>query len=448
VKSAVETVSPTRVKVTVEVPFSDLKPSLDAAYQTIAAQVNIPGFRRGKVPASLIDQRFGREVVLNEALNDAMPGLLQQVLTEHAIEAIGRPELELGEIADGADFTFVAAWSVKPEFELPDYRGLAVTIPAASVSDADVDEELDRLRARFGTLNTVERAVADGDFVVLDLVAEVDGTELAEGTAAGQSYQVGSGDLGLEGLDEALVGLAVGDTATVSVDVHHGDHAGETATVTATVTEVRERTLPEVDDEFAQLASEFDTVAELREELTAQLGRFRRLEQGVAARDAVLAALLDATELPLPEEFVAAEVADHLEGEGKDADDPHGEEVAEQLRSSLRQQFVLDAVAADAELAATEAELTQYLVQQAQRYGVAPDVFAQEVIRAGQVEAMLADVVRGKALALVLQHAVITDSDGAPVDLDALNSEFAEPVPSAEAIADELLDDAEDDDAE
>lgn len=444
-KSAVETVSPTRVKVTVEVPFSDLKPSLDAAYQTIAAQVNIPGFRRGKVPASLIDQRFGREVVLNEALNDAMPGLLQQVLAEHSIEAIGRPELELGEIVDGADFNFVAAWSVKPEFELPDYRGLAVTIPVATVSDADVDEELDRLRARFGTLNPVERAVADGDFVVLDLLAEVDGAELPEGTAAGQSYQVGSGGLGLEGLDEALAGLEVGGNATVSVEVQQGEFAGQTATVTATVTEVRERTLPDVDDDFAQLASEFDTVAELREELTAQLGRFRRLEQGVAARDAVLAALLDATELPIPEEFVAAEVADHLAGEGKEADDPHGEEVADELRSSLRQQFVLDAVAADAGLAATEAELTQYLVQQAQRYGVAPDVFAQEVIRAGQVEAMLADVVRGKALALVMQHAVITDSDGAAVDLDALNAEFAEPVPSAEAVADELLDDADQD---
>ena len=439
-KSAVENLNPTRVKVTAEVPFEDIKPSLDAAYRSIAAQVNIPGFRKGKIPSSLIDQRFGRQVVLDEALNAALPQFLQSILAENDIKAIGRPDLDVGEFTDGEALTFTVEWSVQPDLDLPDHRGLAVNVEDSEVTEADVDEEIDGLRKRFGSLNPVDRAVAAGDFVTLDLLAEVDGESLPEASGSGQSYEVGSDSIGVPGLDEALVGLSAGESVTVAAPVQFGDHAGSEAQVTATVTAVNERVLPDLDDDFAQLASEFDTVAELREALSEQLGRYRLLEQGMQARDRALEALLALVEVPIPEEFVAEQVAEHLEGEGKEADDPHGEEIADELRQSLRRQFVLDAVAAKEELSASEGELTQYLVQQAARYGVPPEVFAREVMTAGQAPGMLADVVRGKALALVLETAVITDASGNTVDLSKLNAPV-EPVPGAEAEAVELKDD-------
>ena len=424
-KSAVETLSPTRVKLTVEVPFEELKPSLDAAYKTIAGQVNMPGFRKGKVPQRLIDQRFGRGAVLEEAVNEALPRFYGQALEEHEVKAIGRPEVDVTEFNDGEQLAFTAEVDVRPEFDLPDYRGLAVTVDDAEVDEADVAEELDRLRARFGTLTDVERAVGDGDFVVLDIVGTHDGAPVDEATVSGLSYEIGSAQLDIEGLDAALQGLSRDGSTNLTFNPTNGQWADQPVDLAVTVTQVRERVLPALDDDFAALASEFDTLDELTAEIRTQLRRVKLMEQGVQARDKVLEQLVALAEVPVPEGYIAQQVKEHLEGEGKEEGDPHGEEVAGDLRTSLVQQFILDEVVKREELGATEPELTQHIVRTAQRYGMAPDDFASQVVQAGQVPMLVAEVVRGKALALVLESATVTDASGNPVDLKALDAQMA-----------------------
>jgi trigger factor len=417
VKSSVETVDPTRVRLTVEVPFEELKPSLDAAYRRIAAQVTIPGFRKGKVPAAIIDQRIGRGAVLEEAVNEELPKAYDAAVREHGLRPLGQPDVDVTGFADGAALAFTAEVDVRPEFELPDYHGLAVTVPDAEVTDAEVQEQVDGLRGRFASLTTVERAAETGDFVTLDLAASRDGTPIEDATATGLSYEIGSGDL-LEGLDEAITGLSAGESATFTAALRGGEHEGVEADVQATVSAVRIRNLPEADDDFAQLASEFDTLEELADDLRTRLVDYKKLEQGIQARDRVLDALLEQVDLPLPERLVQAQVDDHFDdGHG---DTAHREEVVEQTRKALKAQFVLDAVAANEELQVGEGELTEYLVRQAPRYGLSPEQFAQELVGAGQVPAVLGEVVRAKALAVVLGAAVVTDESGRPVDLEAL----------------------------
>ncbi len=262
-KSDLETLNPTRVKLTVEVPFEELKESLDAAYRKIGGQVSIPGFRKGKVPPRVIDQRFGRSVVLDEAVNEALPRFYGQAVEENQVQVIGQPEVDVTELEDGQHLTFTAEVDVRPQFELPDYDGLEVTVDDAEVTDAEVDEQLDGLRERFATLTGVDRAAADGDFVSMDLSAVVDGQAVDELTAKGLSYQVGTGSL-LDGLDEAVTGLSAGESREFSTALVGGEHAGQDATVTVELKSVKERELPELDDDFAQTASEFDTLEELR----------------------------------------------------------------------------------------------------------------------------------------------------------------------------------------
>jgi len=419
VKSSVESLDPTRVRLLIEVPFEELKPSLDAAYKRIAAQVTIPGFRRGRVPAAIIDQRVGRGAVLDEAVNAELPRAYTAAVREHHLQVLGQPDVDVTEFADGAELKFTAEVDIRPVIELPEYRGLAVTVTEAEVTDAEVDEQLDALRARFGSLSPVERGVETGDFVTLDLATEADGEPLEDATATGLSYEVGSGSL-VEGLDDAITGLEAGGSATFTTRLRAGDHADRDVSVTATVTAVRVRHLPEPDDDFAQLASEFDTLAELRDDLRTRLMGIKRLQQGVEARDKVLDALLDQIDVPLPENLVQAQLTDHF-GDGH-GDDDHRAEVEGQTRTSLKAQFVLDAVVAKEELQVGEGELTEYLVRQAPRYGLTAEQFADELVQAGQVPAVLGEVARAKALALVLEAATVTDESGRPVDLDALRS--------------------------
>lgn len=440
-KSSVETVDPTRVRLTVEVPFEELKPSLDAAYRRIAAQVTIPGFRKGKVPAAIIDQRIGRGAVLEEAVNAELPKAYDAAVREHGLKPLGQPDVDVTGIADGEPLAFTAEVDVRPEFELPEYHGLAVTVPDAEVNDAEVAEQLDGLRARFASLTTVERAAAAGDFVTLDLSASRDGTPIEDATATGLSYEVGSGTL-LDGLDAAVTGLSAGESATFTTALRAGEHEGADVDVAVTVTAVRVRDLPEADDDFAQLASEFDTLDDLTADLRTRLVDYKKLEQGIQARDRVLDALLELVDLPLPERLVQAQVSEHF-GDGH-GDAAHRAEVEEQTRKGLKAQFVLDAVAAKEELQVAEGELTEYLVRQAPRYGMSPEQFAQELIGAGQVPAVLGEVVRAKALAVVLGAAVVTDDSGNPVDLEALglvgpsapSDDAAEPADDAPESAD------------
>ncbi|GAB3589906.1 trigger factor [Angustibacter peucedani] len=434
-KSAVETLNPTRVKLTVEVPFEELKPSLDAAYQTIGSQVQIPGFRKGKVPARIIDQRVGRGAVLEEAVNNALPTFYGQAVEEAKIRPLGQPEVEITEAPDpasGGDLKFSVEVDVRPEVELPDYSSLSVQVDDITVQDADVDAEITALRQRFGTLVGVERAAVEGDFVSIDLKAEIDGDEIDAVT--GVSYEIGSKNM-LEGLDEALVGMSAGETKDFTAPLAGGDREGQDADVTVTVQSVKERELPELDDDFAQLASEFDTLDELTADLRTQAERTQRLQQGVQARDKVLDALLDAADIPVPAALVEAEVHSHLEGENRLDDDEHRTEVGENATKALQAQFLLDAIVEQEKVSVSQPELVEYLVMSAQQYGMSPDAFAQAVDEAGQVQAMVAEVARRKALAVVLEKAKVTDASGNDVDLEALRptaDEAGAPVVEAE----------------
>ena len=417
-KSAVETVSPSRVKLTVEVPFEELKPALDAAYKRIAAQISVPGFRKGKVPNRVIDQRVGRAAVLDEAINDALNLNLDAALREHDIKLLGRPEVDVTTFEDAQPLEFTAEMDVVPDFELPAYDSIEVTVDAAEVTDEDVTGQLDGLRGRFGTLTTVERAATTGDVLLFDISGEHEGDPVEDLVASALSYELGTEGM-LPGFDEALEGATAGETRTFTFTPEGGEYEGKEITVTVEVTTVRERVLPAADDDFAQLASEFDTIDELTDDLRTRLARVKLLEQGYAAREKVAEALLAATDVPLPETAITQQVEDHFaDGHG---DEAHREEFEKQTRDSLKSQLVLDKIAETEDLSVSEAELSSWLVQQAPRYGMSPDQFAQELVNAGQVPAAVAEVRRAKALAHVLEHAKVVDSEGDVVDLGALD---------------------------
>ncbi len=438
-KSDLETLNPTRVKLTVEVPFEELKPSLDAAYRKIGSQVTIPGFRKGKVPPRVIDQRFGREMVLEEAVNDALPKFYGDAVEANDVKVIGQPDVDVTELADGEHLTFTAEVDVRPEFDVPQYDGLEVTVDDAEVTDDEIVEQLDGLRARFGTLTGVDRAVADGDFLSIDLAAVVGGEAVPDLTAKGLSYQVGGGAL-LEGLDDAVIGLTAGETRDFTTTLVGGDHAGEEATVTVEVKSVKERELPPLDDDFAQTASEFDSLDELRADIRSRVENMKKVQQGVQARDRVLEKLLDSLDLPLPEGVVKAEIdarnhslGHQLEQAGMSRDDffaAEGQtedefdaELLKSTRDAMTAQFVLEKIVEKEQLSVNEQELTEHLVRTAARYGMSPDQFVQQVVQAGQVPMLVSEVVRGKALALVLERAKVSDESGREVDLEALRED-------------------------
>ena len=449
-KSAVETLNPTRVKLTVEVPFDELKPSVDAAYKTIASQVQVPGFRRGKVPARIIDQRVGRGAVLQEAVNDALPKFYGQAVEESKLRPLGQPDVDVTDVpdvTDGGDLKFTVEIDVVPDVEVPDFSGLSVEVDDVTVEDADVDEQLTGLRQRFGTLVGVERAAVEGDFVSLDLSASIDGEEID--SVSGVSYEIGTGNM-LEGLDEALEGMSAGETKDFQAPLAGGDRQGESADVTVTVQSVKERELPELDDDFAQLASEFDTLDDLRGDLREKVERSKGMQQGVQARDRLLDALLESADIPVPPALVEAEVHSHLENEGRLEDDEHRTEVTENTTKALQTQFLLDAIVEKENVSVSQAELIEYLVLSAQQYGMSPDAFAKAVDEAGQVQSLVAEVARRKALAVALEQATVKDASGNTVDLEALQP-AQEPVATDEdgdVVDDEVLAEAAGDDAE
>jgi len=423
VKHDVQTLSPTRVRLSIEIPFEELQGSIDAAYQRISSQVTIPGFRKGKVPARVIDQRFGRGAVLEEVINEAVPGAYESAVREAGLFIVGRPDIEVTDVADGERIAFTAEVDVRPEFDLPDYTGLAVTVDDASVTDESVDAEVERLRAMFGTLTLVERASADGDVLLVDISGSNDGEPVEELSASALSYELGTDGM-LPGFDDAVRGAAAGDTRTFDFTPEVGEYEGIPLAVEVVVTGVRERQLPPLDDAFAQLASEFDTVEELRDDQRRRLERIALLQQGVQARGKVHEALLELVDMPLPEGVIAQEVEDHFaQGhEGHSDTDEHRAEVEEQARFALKSQFVLDRVADAEEISVSEAELSGWLVQQAPRYGMSPQDFANMLVQAGQVPMAVGEVRRAKAVQAVLQTATITDESGNAVDLSALDA--------------------------
>jgi trigger factor len=443
VQSAVETLSPTRVKLTVEVPFDELKPELDSAYKKIGGQVRVQGFRPGRVPARILDQRVGRGVVLEEAVQEAIPRLYGEAVTDAGISPVAQPQVEVTRLDDGVELAFTAEVDVRPEVVLPAFDGLAVTVDPVEVTDAEVDEQVDALRERFASLTDVERPAAEGDFVTLDLVATVDGEEVPGGTATGLSYQIGSGQL-LEGIDEAVTGAAGGDERPFQTALVAGELEGRTADVAVTVRAVQERTLPEADDAWASSSTGFETFEALKEDVRTRLDRMKRLQQGVDARDKVLEALLEQIDVPLPESVVEAELEwrrrttqeqlqrsggtleDYLATEGKTQEDFEAE-LKDSAESAVKAQLVLDAVADREELGVTDAELTDQVVRRAARANVSPDEYAQQVVQSGQLAGLVSEVRRGKALATVMESATITDSNGAGVDLEQLRDDMTSP---------------------
>jgi trigger factor len=418
VKSTIETLSPTRVRLDIEVAYSEMTTHVADAYKKVATQVNIPGFRKGKVPASMIDQRVGRGTVLDEAINAALPDFYGQAAREHTVAVIGRPVVDVKEFVDNEKLIFTVEVDVRPEVTLPDFSKIEVVVDDVTVSDADIDEQIESLRTRFGTLTTVERKIANGDFATLDMNAFINGETVEGGQANDLSYEVGS-DKMIPGLDEILIGMAVGETKRFETELV-GQQEGEKGEVEATVKAVKERELPPVDDAFAKLASEFDTLAELREDFRERLSRVKKMEQGTQARDRLVEKLLADLDIPVPDTLVELEVNDHLEGEGRLEDAVHRAEVDGEVRASLKSDFLLDAIVQSEDVQVTEIELTEYLVRTSQRYGMAPQQFAEELQKAGQISQLVAEVTRAKALASVLGRITVKDASGALIDLEAL----------------------------
>ena len=452
VNSTVEKLSPTRVKLHITVSPEELKPSIAHAYEHIAQDVQIPGFRKGKVPAPIIDQRIGRGAVIEHAVNEGLDGFYRQAVEDQELRVIGRPSAEIVEVPDIKDFSgdliVDVEVDVRPEFDLPAYDSITVTVDAVETDDAAVDAELDRLRARFGTLVTVDRPAAKGDFVELNLVATIDGNEIDR--AEGVSYEVGSGEL-LEGIDEAIDSLTADEQTTFRSKLVGGEHAGEEAEVSVTITAVKERELPDADDDFAQMASEFDTIAELRESLVERVSQQSVFTQGAAARDKFVEALIEAVEIPVPPQLIEDEVHTHLEGENRLEDDVHRAEVTEASEKQFRTQMILDKIAEDANVQVSQDELTQYLIQSAAQYGMAPQDFVNALQQGNQLPAMVGEVARNKALAIALGKVTVVDTNGKPVDLTGFVAvEGEEPTDASEEVveeAQEIADAAADADA-
>jgi trigger factor len=435
-KSTVEHLSPTRVRINVEVPFDELKPNFDRAYAKLASQVRIPGFRPGKAPARVIESRIGRAPILDEVVNEAIPAKYMEAITEGEVRTLGQPNIEVTKLEDGDHIAFTAEVDIRPDITIPAFGELSVSVDDLELSDDEVAEQLDELRARFGTLTGVERAAENGDFVSIDLSATVGGNEVEEAKTAGLSYEVGSGEM-IEGIDEAIIGTSAGDANTFTTKLVAGEFAGQDAEVTVTVQSVKVRELPEPDDDFAQLASEFDTIDELKADLRERLTRVKRMQQGVQARDKVLEALLEVTEVPLPDTVVDSEIEvrrhdavhtfDHddarfeefLTSQGKTREE-FDTDVREEAEKAVKTQLILDSIADAEKVGVDDNELTERIIYQAQRFGISPDEYVQRAQQSGQLGAIFADVRRGKALASVVRLATVTDASGNAVDLSEL----------------------------
>ncbi len=447
-KTAVEELSPTRVKLTVEVPFEELGESMQAAYKKVAQQVRVPGFRPGKVPARIIEQRFGRAVVLEETLNDAVPKLYSQAVDESEIFPVSQPDIEVTKIEDGEQVEFTAEVDVRPNFDVPDYSDLEVTVESAEVADADIDAQLDGLRQRFATLAGVERAAASGDYVVMDLAAAVDGQNIEEQQASEVSYEVGAGSV-LQGLDDTLVGMSADEEKTFTSTLVGGENAGDEAEITVSVKSVKEKVLPELDDEFAQLASEFDSLEELRDSLRAQVRRNKLIDQVMQAREKAMDALLDKLDMPLPDSALSTEIdarKHNLEhqisesGLSKEAfyrlyqttEEERFQEFDENARKAIKSGFVLDKIAKQEELGVSQEELTNFVVRRAMELNVAPNTLAQHLADNDQLTLAMVEIIRDKAKSVVGDAAKVTDEAGNEVDLKAIYTEINGPAEDAD----------------
>jgi trigger factor len=447
VKTAVEELSPTRVRLSVEVSFEELKPSLDKAYREVSKQVRIPGFRPGRVPPRVIDMRVGRGAVLTEAVNDALPEFYGKAVEESELRPLGQPDVDIKQLDDGKDLEFTVEVEVRPKLELPDLSTLSVTVDNSTVSDEDIDEYLNGLRERFASLKTADRPAEDGDYTSIDLSASVDGEPIEDAQASGLSYKIGSGTM-LDGLDEALIGMSAGESKTFTTELAGGEKAGEQADVTVTVQSVKVQELPELDDDFAQLASEFDTLEELREDTRKNLQQTRKYQQTSQARERAVDALVESLDIPLPEKFTEHELGharetvqnqlmrlqmtmeQYLEAQEQTSGE-FEEELRKEAEKGVKTGLALDELASAENITVSQAELSYFVADQAQRMGVPPQQLAQQLTEAGQVGVAMTEVARSKATALLAEKVKVIDEAGNEIDVKALVEELNSEVEAA-----------------
>lgn len=431
-KSTVEQLSPTRVRINVEVPFAELEPDFQRAYKELAKQVRLPGFRPGKAPAKLLEARIGREAMLDQIVNDALPSRYGQAVAESDVQPLGRPNIEVTKKEYGQDLQFTAEVDIRPKISLPDLSALTVSVDPIEIGEDDVDAELQSLRTRFGTLTAVDRPVAVGDVVSIDLSATVDGEDIPNAAAEGLSHEVGSGRL-IAGLDDAVVGLSADESRVFTAKLAAGEHAGQEAQVTVTVRSVKERELPEPDDEFAQLASEFDSIDELRASLSDQVRQAKRAQQAEQIRNATIDALLEQVDVPLPESYVQAQFDSVLHSalSGLNHDEARFNELLVEQGSSraafdaeartasekdVKRQLLLDALADELQVQVGQDDLTERLVTTSRQYGIEPQQLFGYLQERNQLPTMFADVWRELAIRAAVEAATVTDSDGNTID--------------------------------
>lgn len=447
-KTNVEKLSDTRVKLNVSVPFDELGQEIDQAYKAISQQVNIPGFRRGKAPRQLIDARFGRGPILEQVVNDMLPTRYEQALAENDLNPLGQPEIEVTKIEDNDVVEFTAEIDVRPEIKVPDFSKIEVTVPELKVDDEAVDAELDSLRERFGELKDTKRKMKTDDFAVIDLEASIDGEKLDDASAEGLTYRVGADDL-MKGLDTALRGMKTGEDNEFETEIQYGENKGKKATVKVHVQQTKERKLPDLDDDFVQMASEFDTVDELRESTREQVEENAKAKQAADIRDEVLKAALAQVEFALPESIVDEQVhnqlhqllgqmahdenalAQLLEAQGTTREE-FDKESRKQAEESVRTQLFLDAVAEEEQPEVSQQELTDHILFTAQSYGMDPNQFVAQLQQSGQIANLFSDVRRGKALAAAISRTSVKDEAGNKVDPNDYFGEIEEEDEAAE----------------
>lgn len=434
-KSTVETLEPTKVRLTVEIPVEELKSEMDKAYKSIANQVSIPGFRKGHVPARIIDQRFGRAAVIEQVVNEVLPGQYSAAVSEHELRPMSQPDVEVTEIPSTSgeltgQVVFTAEVDVVPSFELPEYgKDTVIEVDSVEVTDEDVQAELDALRGRFASLKPITRQAKTGDFTTIDLVATINGEEVD--SVSDVSYEIGSGTM-LDGQDTALRKTHAGDVVTFTSTLKGGEHEGEEAEVTITVKSVKERELPEADDDFAQMVSEFDTIDELMEDLKKQAAQTKTSQQALQARDRLVDELLSRTEILLPESVIELELNHRL---GADASAKEKKEARAAIEKEYRTEILAEELAKKNEVQVGQQELFDYAIQMSQNYGMDINRLFSDP---QQISAVVADLGRAKALIEVLREVTVKDTEGNPVDLSeflGLEDEAAAEEAAAETVA-------------
>ena len=440
-KTLVEPLEGNKVRLSIEVDESEFEPALDAAFKRIAREVRLPGFRPGKAPRKLLEARLGVGVAREEAIREAVPGYYTDAVVEHDVDVIAQPEIDITGGQEEGPVTFDAVVEVRPVVEVAGYGSLRVELPSPVVTEADIDEQVERMRAQYADLVTVDRPAADGDIVKIDIDGSRDGEPIEGLSASGYAFEVGLGTLVPE-LDENLRGASAGDHLEFSGDDHHHDddeldeegHAPHgPIDFVVDVEEVQEKVLPDLTDEWAKEASEFDTIDELRDDLRARMTRSRAAQAESNLRERTAEALAALVDVELPEPMISNEMqqriqdlALRLQAQGLNLEqylamtgqpqEQFVESLREMANEAVQVDLALRAVALAEGIEATEDELDEEFAGVAERIGESPERVRSEFERNGQVSDVRSDLRKRKALDWLVEQVEIVDPDGNPID--------------------------------